>query len=97
MFAGEVRNSRLSLSGRRVRAPALANCPRTTNSAASNYDFARPGSRRLFRTTARSFGQTNDDVAVAFARAAHLAEPIDDLPIERDPDQAVGTRARRRV
>ena len=35
---------------------------------------ARPGSRRLFRTAARFFRQTNDDVAVGLAWAAHLAE-----------------------
>jgi hypothetical protein len=47
----------------------------------------RRGSRRLFLATV-PFRQADDHVAVAFARAAHLAEPVDELAREPDPDAA---------
>jgi len=50
---------------------------------------------RLFlRTRLR---QPQDDVAIALARAAHLPEPVGKLWVEPDSNQAVGTRARRRI
>jgi hypothetical protein len=50
---------------------------------------ARQGSKRLFRATGL-FRETNDDVAVAFARPARAAELVCDLRVEPDPDRPSG-------
>jgi hypothetical protein len=42
-------------------------------------------------------GESEDHVGIALTRAAHLVESVDEFPIEPDPNQSVGTRARRRV
>ena len=34
---------------------------------------------------------SQDHIAVAFAGAAHMAEPVDKLAVEQDPNEAVGT------
>jgi hypothetical protein len=41
--------------------------------------------------------QPQNDVAVTFAMASHLGQPVDELPIKPDANEAIGTRARRRV
>jgi hypothetical protein len=43
---------------------------------------ARRGSRRLFRATALFFRQTDDDIAIAFAYAAHGRQLIDRLAVD---------------
>ena len=43
---------------------------------------ARRGSRRLFRATALFFRQTDDDIAIAFAWAAHGRQLINRLAVD---------------
>jgi hypothetical protein len=49
------------------------------------------------RTRKSRVRESQDNVAVALAGIAHLAEPVDELRVEPNPNQAVGTRARRHV
>ena len=57
-----------------------------------------PKLRSCAGSTRRCFVRDPQDVvAVALAGAAHLGQPIDELAVEPDPDQAVGTWAGGRV
>ena len=69
-----------------------------SNAPIAPLGFARPPAepaRGFFAS--RILRQAQNDIAVAFARAAHLSKTIDEFPIEPDPNQSVWTRARRRV
>ena len=51
----------------------------------------------LARSSLARLCHPQNHVAISLARDAHLPEPVDELRVQPDPDQAVGTWAWRRV